>query len=335
MRKSLILIIVFFIIIPVTAQTFNYSGFIQTWFSYAQQHEKDNNAFGFNLRRAKISTFGDLTDKIKWRAQFVWINKKPILHDVYIYFNIINEFKLKIGQFPAPGSPSGSLISSSKLDFIERAMFIQKWGMFSNLKSYRALGVQVDGNLLDNKVYYALMFANPKTDEIFSPSLKSDTYQGDSSILFSGRLELRPIEDLRIGGFYMKSEDSSENSKNESYGVSLFYVNNKLILKSEYIEGNSETSPYGAPNEYKGYMIKTGYKFNKLEPVFRYDYYKKWGGFGLLIVENYKNYTFGLNYYYNKNIKIQTNYVLRDEMLVDGLGEIENNIFYINLQYRF
>jgi len=335
MKKIIVMILFFILIIPLFTKTFNYNGFVQTWFSYAQQHEKEDDAFGFNLKRAKVSTFGDITDKIKWKVQFFWNKQTPKLHDVYLYFDIIDEFKIKVGQFAAPGSPSGSWISSSRLDFVERAMFIHKWGMFSNLSGYRAVGVQVEGNLMKDKLYYALMIANPDSNKVFNPGVGSDLYRGDNTILFSGRLEFKPVKNIVIGGFYMNGEDSSEETKNESYGANLFYVDDKMLLKGEYIEGNSERLPYGAPEEYRGYMIKAGYKLNKIEPIIRYDYYKKWGGFGLLIVENYDNYTLGLNYYHNKNIKIQANYVIRDETVVNGFGEIDNNIFYVNLQYRF
>ena len=335
MKRIPFLIFFFFAAGILSAQSLNISGFAQTWFSLAQQHRKENSALGFNLKRVKINTFGNLTSNIEWRIQFIWSKQNPKLHDVYLYFDLADEFKIKAGQFPVPGSPSGALVSASRLDFVERAMFIQKWGKYSGLSSYRTLGLQIDGNLMWGNLYYALMAANPDAEEMFQPGVGSDTYRGDNTLLFSGRLEFKPFSGLRVGGFYLYGNDTSDSEVNESYGAHLFYIHSLFFLKGEYIEGTSEWSPYGAPNEYEGYMVKAGYKYNRIQPVFRYDYYRERGGFGLLYVADYKNTTVGINYFYDENIKIQANYVFRDELVVNGFGKIDNNIFYVNLQYRF
>lgn len=335
MKKIIILIFILAFNLVSYSQNIKFNGLFQAWFSYAQQDTADSAALGFTFRRIKLLASGTLSKNIDWFLKFGWDKQIAGLTDAGIYFRFNDEINIKVGKFPVPGSPSGTLTSSSKMDFIERAMMIQKWGSHSNLADYRNLGVQIDGSFLNNNLYYALMIQNSSAHELFNPSLKDHSYVGNNNIQFSGRVEIKPMERLRLGGFFLQGNDSVNNTKIQSFGTHGFYQINGIWVKAEYLFGENKITAVGSPLKYSGFMLKLGFQTENIEPVIRYDYYKEEGGFGLLSVKTFTNITLGINYYYSKRIKFQANYVIRGEIMVAGLEAIKNNLFYINLQYVF
>ena len=244
-------------------------------------------------------------------------------------------FNLRVGQFTPPGTISSTLTSSFKLDFLERPMVTEKWGDHNALTGFRSIGIQADGELFDGKLYYALMAANPKTSDLFNPSIKSTEYSHDSNgIMFWGRFEARLVKGLKLGAFIGTGKETDTDYVRTTYGAHFYYEFKKINFKAEYIEGK-----YGIENletKYNGFYIVLGYKVGKIEPIARFDAYSpKDGTADNTGVETYNNYTLGINYFYNKNITLQANYLIRDESMTAGLNKIKNNIFYVCCQYTF
>lgn len=311
-----------------------FKGLVQTWFSYADQDGSDDSGYGFTLRRVRFAPNGSLSNKVKWGIQVYWDKQSLGILDAFLDFRFSKQFGLKVGQFTAPGSVSGSTTSSSKLDFVERAMISQKWGGNSALKGYRGTGVQAYGTLASGKFFWALMLANPKTTNLFNPGLGSSTYAHDrNGISLWARAEARPVKGLRIGAFYGSSEDDNDFVTN-SYGAHFFHKKGSLNLKLEYIRG--KYGPKTGEIKYNGFYALLGYRIKKIEPIIRYDSYQpndgNPDGDG---VEKYNNISIGLNYYYDKKIKFQANYVNRDESMFAGLEKLANNIFYVCFQYTY
>jgi phosphate-selective porin len=313
----------------------NFKGMVQTWFSVAEQNEVESSFYGFTLRRIRFKPFGSFTKKIQWLVQAAWDRNSPLLLDAYLDFLITKTVRIRVGQFTVPGTVSSTLTSSGKLDFLERAMVTQNWSGHNSLSSYRALGIQVHGSLLAEKLYYALMAANPKTTMDFTPRLKSPGYTNEKNgSQFWARLEAKPVKGMRIGTFYGTTEETETDIRRNTYGAHLFFVTKALNFKIEYIAGL-----YGAEGnetEYNGMYAVLGYKLNKTEPICRFGCYipndKNADAAG---VEKYTDITLGVNYFYSKNIKFQANYVIRNEQMAAGLPELLNNLFYCCLQYTF
>lgn len=312
-----------------------FKGFVQTWLSYGEQESGDDSGYGFTLRRVRLKPYGSFSDKIKWTLQVGWDKQSAKLIEVYIDFLLSKEFNIRVGQFTAPGTISGTLTSSSKLDFLERPMVTEKWGDLNALSGFRGIGIQADGKFLNDRLYYAVMISNPRTAELFNPSIKSTgyTHTGNGLMLW-GRLEARPAGGLTLGAFYGGGKETDTDIERNTHGAHLYYIEKGFTVKIEYMAGKYGIK--GAETEYNGFYALLGYKTGKTEPILRYDFYTpNQGNHDGDGVEKYNNITLGVNYYYSKNIKFQVNYLLRDESTAAGFGKIKNNLFYACFQYIF
>jgi phosphate-selective porin len=335
--KRFCIIFIFFSIIAFSlkAEGIKFKGLVQTWFSAAEQNLDNSDAYGFTIRRLRLKPYGSFSKDIKWGFQVAWDKQKAKLLDVYIDFLLTKRFNLKIGKFAAPGAMSGTLTSSGKLDLIERSMITQMWNVNTALDSYRAFGAQVYGEFLTGKLYYALMISNAETNAIFTPSIKNTYYtHKNNGLAFWARLEVRPMDDLRFGGFFGSGKEKDTDTNMSSYGAHIFYLKNKINLKLEYIAG--EYIAGDLKTKYDGVYAVAGYKIRKFEPTIRYGFYTPNDGeVDKNGVKKYRDISLGVNCFYSKTIKFQANYVIRSESMASNLDKIDNNIFYINCQYSF
>jgi len=326
MKKYFVLLLfLLFSVTTLSAGNVYFKGLVQNWFSFTDQAVDNGSAYGFTNKRLRFIPYGTFGKNIKWGIHFAFDKGNITFYDAFIDYKFSASFSLKMGKFSAPGAISGGLTSSGALDLVERAPITMMWSGYSGLHGYRAFGVQAHGKIMDNKIYYAIMIANPKATTYFTPSVKSASFKNDEKgMTVWGRLEARPMSGLRVGGFFGSGTATDSNgveTKRSSYGAHLFYNKNTINFKMEYIGGDS------GGIEYNGMYIVFGYTLNKkFEPIVRYDFVTPSKG-----GEKYTNFGIGITYKYNKNIKYQANYVLRNEELVD----VANNIFYINFQYSF
>jgi hypothetical protein len=312
-----------------------FGGLVQTWFSYSQGEADD--PYGFGVKRLEFSPHGSITERIDWGFMVGWDNNEFRLFDAFLDLKIHDTFKLKVGRFSVPGAISGSLSPSGALDLIERAAITMHWAGNSAIFGERSWGIQGYGDLLEDKLYYALMVANRgNLDDNFTPSIKAAAHDfpGRGLYLWS-RLEAKPIEGLRIGAFYGTGEDKEPGLERVSYGAHLFYVKKCINFKAEYIAGENSGGGTGEL-KYSGAYLVLGYRIGKVEGVARYDFTTpNDNGADEFSVREYKNVSLGVNYNYNKRIRFQVNYVFKAEEMAAGLSELDNNIFYINIQYGY
>jgi hypothetical protein len=336
MKKLLLLYISLIVAVYSTfPDEINFKGFIQTWASYVQFDDTENSGYGFTLKRARLTPYGSFSKKIEWKLQVGWDQLSASLVDAYIDFLLSTGLKIRVGKFPVPGTISSTLTPSTQLDLIERSQITLNWGVHNGLSKFGSLGIQFYGNLLENKLFYAVMLANPRASSLFTPDSKSSAFSMKN---WGGsiwtRIEANPLPGLRIGTFYGKSKEVDTGMKRLSGGIHIFYLTTGLNLKLEYIAGSYGETPI--QNKYNGFYTVFGYKLNKIEPIFRYDYYSPHRGdpdqSG--VIKN-KNFLLGINYFYNKNIKFQANFVLRKESMAPGIKQLRNNLFYVCLQYMY
>ncbi len=303
-----------------------FNGLVQTWYSIGQQDTLDSYASDYTLRRIRLKASGSLSENVDWYCQYYWDKQLTGLIDAAMVVKFSKVVNLKIGQFVAPGAKSHALTSSGKLDFIERSAVVQKWAGNVKLTGGRNVGFQLFGKFMKNKISYAVMVANSHATTLYTPSLKSYNIRGAyKSPAFFGRLEAKPRKCLATGVFLTHWKNSDTDDKILSYGANIFFTKDKIKVKTEYIAGTTE-----AGIDYSGLMTMFGYRVNKFEPAIRYDIFAPANGdadkYG---VENYSNITLGLNFYYQKKVKFQANYVLKQE----DTSSIDNNLFYINAQF--
>jgi len=336
-RIILILIILLTIVSTLnTAAELNFKGFAQTWFSYTQKTQDSDDAnYGVTFRRIRFTPYGKLSKNISWKLQFGWDKFSAKIIDAYIDFELSKELKFRIGHYTVPGPLSSTLTSSTKLDFIERPQITQNWNSNSGLSSYRTIGIQADGKLMKDKLYYAVMLANSKGGSLFTPSIKVGEYNNANyGITLWTRVETFPVKGMRLGAFYGTGKEVDTEIERSSYGAHLYYIKKSLNFKVEFLSG--EYGIGGSDTEYNGMFALLGYRFKKIEPIVRYDFYTpNDGNADNNGVEKYNNFSIGINYFHNSNLKFQANYVIRNESMPAGMDKIKNDIFYICLQYKY
>jgi len=321
------LIIILFVISFNIKAEMNFNGYIQNWFSVTTNNNDPDQGdiWGFSNRRIRFIPTGNLGEKFEWGIYFSFDKFSPEILEAYLKYSITKFINLRVGKWSAPGAVSGSITHSDTLDFIERAPITRLWGARNALSGYRAVGVEMSGKFMNDRIFYALMISNAVTDKNnWMSTLNSLTSSNEhNGLAFWGRLEASPLNGLRIGGFYGSGteEDSAGNNiKRGSSGAHVFFVKEGFNFKVEYISGDITGI------KYSGMYVLFGYKFNNIEPIIRYDNYKPIEG-----KEKFTDYTVGINFTPDDNVKLQANYIYREE----SISSIPNNIFYLNFQFSF
>ncbi len=327
MKKSALLILLIFMASTSLIADINFNGYVQNWFSISTDNvtENEDMIYGFSNRRIRLASFGKLGEKLGWKVFFSFDKFSPDVVEAFLTYSVSNSINFSIGKLSAPGAASGSITSSEKLDFIERAPVTKLWGSRNALSGYRAVGFEMSGRFLTNRIFYSIMIANAATDKNnWMPSIKSrNSFNNHNGLAFWGRLEAYPVSGLKIGGFYGSGTESNTEGvslKRGSSGAHIFYVKNNFNFKVEYISGEITGV------KYNGMYVLSGFKTGKFEPLLRYDYYTPISG-----GEKFTDYTIGLNYNPFKRVKLQANYIIRKE----SEKLINNNIFYMNFQFSF
>jgi len=326
--------------------TMHFKGFAHMYYSVGENSDGDI-IHGASIRRLRFKPYGTITDKLGYALQFGLGKQKVAIIDGFMYYKFSPVAKLQVGQFCPPALRSGgfadSYFSTTTMNLVQRPSMAQNWASLANTTGYREVGVQVDGTLSDEKIYYGIMLANPKGNNLFTPSVKDQTNKhDDSGIKTWARIEGRFSKELAVGAFGGYSTYSNKNTSNEDSACTMVNSGLHVIYRSEnfkfmtegYIMNNTEDSvDYSA----MGYFVEATYQINKIEPAIRYGMFDpNTDSFDKLGAESYSNLTIGLNYYFNKKCKIQANYIYRMEVMADGYDdEIYNNLFLVNLQYVF
>jgi hypothetical protein len=326
LKKMVIIHLYFFVIlVQVSKGEIKTSGLIQTWFS-ATTSASGNVNNGFTVRRARLKIKGQENESISWACQYAWDKQILRLIDAYLEFNLGRTQKVRIGQFPIPGTKEGGLTSSKSLDFVERAGIVRHWGQSTSLNSFRSAGVQLHGNIFSSKLYYATMIANYDGRKLFSPSLSNINSFGNG-LISSSRLQYNFSEPIEAGLFFLAGKNDSLAKK--SYGMHLYYTNDLIIAKTELIAGVNEQDM-----RYQGLAISFGINAGDIAPMYRFGTYKPEKD-NSDNVKRFINHCIGFNYYINKRTNIQINYLIRNEQMLKGFDPARNNLFYIHLNYFF
>lgn len=332
--------------------TLKFKGFTQMYFSYAQSVHPDlSSPYGFSIRRLRFKPYGQITEKIDWGFQLSYDRQVLKLLDVYINFKPSASFNIKVGQFAPPAAKSGALadelFSTTKMLLIQRAPITQNWLGNANLYAYRTVGVQLSGKILDKKLYYGVMFSNPKGNGLFTPATKHVIYNHpDNGYALWGRIEFKPVNGIGIGGFAHSGTETNMQTDNignieevatdrQSYGAHFFMKKSGFRILTEFIGGKIDIED-GDEMKYTGAFFDISYRLKDFAPALRYDFYTpNDGNPDVNHVKSYRNFTIGATYFINKKVKIQANYIVRDEDMEQGVDKIDNDLIFFQLQYAF
>ncbi len=272
------------------------SGFVNLRYQY------EENANGFDIRRARLDFKGNLAKWMDYRLQVDFASSPKII-DAFIRFKINPMFNVQVGQFKYAFSLENPY-SPLNVETIENSQVISYLSGYNDASGVKATGrdfgisfyggfFQMDGyNLID----YTIGLYNGT-----GINAKDDNKHKD----FTGRIDIHPIKAITLSGSYYNGKLGTDGSlqPRERWSAGIRYDDSKALLRSEYIKG--KTFDFVSD----GFYILAGYKFcDKIMPLFKYDYLQK-----DLSKEDSKqtNYVIGVDYWPYKNFRLQLNYTYR------------------------
>jgi hypothetical protein len=292
---------------------------------------------GFRVRRAKIGIYAGISDKLRMNLGYYLYDKNSggaELIDANIIYRASPFLNFAVGTAPLPFS-IGSIVSSSKLQMIERSFAAQK------MTPQHQLGFSVFGQFKDGLVEYAGGIFNG-----YEGYSKGDMGKG---FLYAGRIQVNPFGSMDfqesdyeysslkigLGADYYYNDDSSIITHAVSGDLQMKW--HGLSLKCEGIYDRKKpadrpTLPSKFPDltERVGGYVQAGYFVIRslIELAARYEYYDNnrkiddtgdlaiiTGGMNIFLMEGY--------------LKMQINYIHRDET---NVPELKNDLVLMQWQ---
>ena len=268
---------------------------ISGYASVGYNYEEDNTS-EFYVKCARFDIKGNLGSKFDYRFLFDFYKFK--CYDVRISFRPMKEINVTAGHFKVPftiGNGRGPLTE----ELIATPLAIQRLMGFNDVcgitgGSGRDIGVSLTGTLWRHRgtdvVSYAVGVFNGNG---------SSTRDDNSSKDVTAKLSLRPIRDLELSGGAYIGEYGADYTKRNRWCVGMEYAGSILLVRSEYIAGNTG----GVKSD--GYYSQVGVKTPcKLTPLARFDSFTS----DTSTDATQRSYTVGLDWHPIKHLRLQGNY---------------------------
>jgi phosphate-selective porin len=305
------------------ARQMQLTGYTQIRYQMLDEPGKNN---GFDIRRARLDLKGNVTPFFGYRLQTEFADKAKII-DAYAEIKLAEYFLITAGQFKIPFSLE-NLASANKLEMIDRSQSVEalvaRGKDVTGNQNGRDIGIQVGGVILKNKngalLEYRLGIFNGSGINV------ADTANEAKDV--GGRLVVNPVKGLSVGvSAYngwdkaIKPDEKGQSQVRNRFGVEASYVNPRLSVKGEYIQGQDGVT------DRKGWYLQAGYFIirQKLQFLAKYDTYDP----STSKADNISTlYVIGANLNFNTWSRLQAFYTFRME---EGPA-INNN--YFSLQYQ-
>jgi len=258
---------------------------------YAAAWDEDTDTF--SLRRARIALSGELVKNLRFRLNFDVV-KSPALLDAEVEFEPSKIAGLKFGQFRLPFSLE-SINSTADLDMVNRTSVVDALAPGrDNGSSGRDIGVALYGSY--SVVEYMFGLFNGAGIN------KTDT---NSHKDWSGRVVLRPVKFLSVGGSLYRGKQSPTADdplvRRDKEGLEAVLVIKGFSLKSEYIHARDDTISKAGWYAQAGFFAVPA----KLQALLRYDFLD----LDRAVPDDAKNViSLGVNWFIKGRTKLQVNY---------------------------
>ena len=337
------------------------SGYIVSQYQANLQDEKENNTF--NLRYIRVSLGGRIMNDFEYKIQAQMngntstLGTSPRIVDAFAEWQKYSFFKVKVGQFKRSftfENPINPIVQG----FMGYSQLVSKLsGMSDRTGEHSAngrdLGVQIQGDFLPNAngrnlLHYQVGVFNGQG---------TNTKDVDNRKDVIGGVWVMPIKGMRVGVFGWAGSHARNGEWTDQQGNQCSGINSlsqyRYALSADYVKGEWQLRTEYAHST--GYGFKTTYQKQedtkdasvnwaqgnkadafyvsaiapiikgKLRAKARYDLYRKSACWDT----SKTNYEVGLNYSFNKNIELQTEYVLVDDR------SLEKNYSMIDAQLSF
>ena len=270
---------------PVHAQPINpeikRGGYLQVRYT-TDENEIDE----FRIRRARLKISGNFANDVRFLL-LLDATTTPILWKAHIDVAFLPCFSLRAGQFKTPFSHE-YLTSSAKLSTIDRSQAVTKLAMKYDI------GLQANGRFECLK-YDIGMFNGTGKNEPDDNNFKD----------IVGMIVAQPIKDGEIGLSYYFGKSGLDKEKKDRIGAYISIAHSSLTIDGEFIHAQDGSL------KRNGWYAQLAYFFLfNLQGLIRYDTYdpdKNIPG------NSSKVLIVGLNFFKNRNTKLQINYLIMDD----------------------
>lgn len=340
------------------------SGYVMTQYQYSDQENAKANSF--NLRLGRIALEGRIQQDWYWKVQLQFngntstLGNSPRVVDAFTEWQKYSFFKVKVGQFKRAFTFENPMHPIDQ-GFFSYAQAINKLCYFSDRSGVKAsngrdIGVQVQGDFLPNAQKHDLLHYQIGVYNGQGINTKDVDQQKD----VIGGIWVMPVAGMRLGvfgseGSYARKGDWTDESgahKGEvrklpqhRYAFSAEYKASDWTFRSEYVHSTgkafkvSESGGNGTTdctvNEAIGSKADAYYALviapvisKKLYTKARYDLYRQSAEWG----SSRTQYEAGLNYLFNKNIQLNTEYMCVNDR---NLDKPNYNMIDVQLDFRF
>lgn len=286
----------------------NLGGFIQVLYT-----GYENAIDEFKVNRARVKVSGNLDEDINYTL-LLDAAATSILYQASIDLTYLKWAKLRAGQFKTPFS-NEYLTSSSKWDTI----YLSK--VVDDLATKYDIGLQISGDW--SYFGYAL--------GVFNGEGRNNPDENNNKDMV-GRIFVKPIKGLELGASHCQGRSGVDRLNKDRTGGYLAFIHDPLSLKGEYIYAmdesiDEEDGSIDKIDRY-GWYAQLAFKVvPELQALVKYAFYDPDYD---ISGNNLETATFGLNWFFHKNAKLQLNYLceLEDE-------EVDDNVYASQLQVIF
>ncbi len=304
-----------------------FKGYVQGRYEW---HQLDSSKDTFRLKAAYIVPYGTIVPGWDFEVEIDAADSsgKP-MRNAFIEFTAFNPYtRIRFGQ-QKPGYSEEFWTSSTVIDTIERALPVTR------LSAERDIGINAFGALFEDRVDYSI--------GIFNGS-GINTMDNNDSKDVAGRIVFSPFKGseglsggFKAGGaFWTGKQPQTEfegtpvSGRRNRYAGLLAYQYSRLKLQSEYLFQAFDKAA-GGRKKSDGWYLLGAYDLMDDYP-------------NLQLVAKFEQYnpdidasrdrsdiaTVGINYFFNKYVKVMANYRFRYEQ-----NEIRNDEFLTQLQAKF
>ncbi|MBR5378743.1 MAG: porin [Bacteroidales bacterium] len=298
------------------------SGFVQGMYEANLNEEGELLNNTLRMRRVRMSIDGKLSKTVSYKIQGDF-TRSPMLVDAFIKYKPCREFAIQLGQFKTPFTLE-SPINPVNLEIFDYGESVQQLVGYKDVCGVgalgRDLGLMATGSLfpVENVDGYQYSIVDYSIG-VFNGNGANQLDNNNSKDLV-GRLEVHPgLKDLTLSGSYYYgkyTKDDNIDCTRNRWAAGAQYNDGKLVLRGEYIAGETGVAPTLIPEDLdhynsNGYYGVVGYNFQageqKIMPVLRYEHFTKNAN-----IENGGTnwYTAGINYWPLKSVNCKLDYSL-------------------------
>lgn len=289
----------------------------------------DNGENTFNFKRARIGVRGRANRSFSYyvvleTSAFIGGGDAYLL-DAFVTYDKNEWAKVSLGSFKQPFGREVTTACHS-LTTIDRSVVADQL-----VAPQRDMGLMLLGGSSKTKFTYALALMNGRGLGVKDNNEKKDVI---------GRATYQLLDFINIGASFRYGYPNNQDDDRKTYGVDASINYKDFTIQGEYIydEGDynraagggcgSEPLELGAKRD--GAYIMASYNVNeKLQPVFKYEYFDQ--DTDLKKIGYQERMTIGLNYFFNKQTRLQINYQANIETYINT----DNDALLMQMQIKF